>query len=390
MAIATGQRTTTNELAAQRYIDIKSEILLLEPESQPLTVITNKIGQQGQSYAAKDPKFSWIEDHLFSRFDAADAAGYTSAVTTINVVTGTVFFVSALVAVPRTGEIMFVSSIATNALTVIRGYSGSTAAALVANEPLLVLGSAVEEGVASLTPRWENPTKIDNYTQIIKHSIEESNTARSSSNTTSPHDWVHQHKKTMIEHQKEKEYMALFGQPIETTGPAGKPLRTSGGALYFLSANRQAMGGTMTEPNLETWLRSMRRYGGRNRLALAGGLPLSVVNAFSIGRMKTTVGDTKYGVDITQWISGSGTLTFVYHPLLEGAIYGGYIIALDMSADIGYRYLNGEGPGPSRDTKVYPNRQAPDLDAQRDELITECGFQFPQKERHGVATGITG
>ncbi len=192
MAIATGQRTTGNIASSQRKIDMHKEILLLEPDAGPLVQISKSMSRN----RASDPLFSWHNDAAEQRFDAVNnGAGYNSSATSIVVDTGTAFAKHFLVYVPRTGELMQVDSVSTNTLTVDRGVGGSTAAALVDDDPLLIVGVAGEEGDASEAPRSENPTKVDNYTQIFKTSVQASATLLSSANESNPHDWRHQQKK---------------------------------------------------------------------------------------------------------------------------------------------------------------------------------------------------
>jgi hypothetical protein len=185
---------------------------------------------------------------------------------------------------------MYVEKVETNKITVKRGFAGTTAAALEDNDPLFVIGAVAEEGDTSFAARSANPTKVTNYTQIWRTSIDESESMLSSDNQTTPHDWVYQHKKKMIEHLKDLEHAALFGSKGKTTGTNGRRVSTSGGALSFLTANNQDMGGTMTEAELESWVRSITRYGSKTKTVLAARLPLSVINAFATGKLSDDSG----------------------------------------------------------------------------------------------------
>lgn len=394
MTVIAGQRQTNDVAPFQRAIDIQKEILLLEPESAPLTVLTKRWDNAGNVKPCDDYEYSWVEDERDVRFDAVNkGAGYNNAATEIDVDTGEVFYGAALVRVPRTGEIMYVSSVATNTLTVKRGQAGTTAAALVDNDPLFVIGAVAEEGDRSFQARSKNPTKITNFTQIFRTSIEASGSALSSSNMTEPHQWVHDHKKKMIEHRLDIEHAGLFGSKGETTGPNGGRLTTSAGALAFLTENNQDAGGTLTEAEWESWVRALCRYGNK-KTVLCSALVLSVVNNFAVGRLQTIQADkdTTYGLAITKYICAHGEINLVKHNLLEGAVWGGYAIALDMGkAAPGYRYLGGKNaPKGPRDTKVLTGRAENDRDGEKDEILTECGFEFKQVKTGGVLTGVTG
>src|SRR6478609_3046782 len=394
MTVVAGQRQTADLASFQRAIDLSKEIVLLEPDSAPLTVLTKRWEGAGNVKSCDDYEYSWVEDERDVRFDAVNkGAGYNSAATEIEVDTGEVFYGAALVRVPRTGEIMYVSSVATNTLTVKRGQAGTSAAALVDNDPLFVIGAVAEEGDRSFEARSKNPTKITNYTQIFRTSIEASGSSRSSANMTDPHDWARQHRKNIMEHRLDIEHAALFGSKGTTTGPNGGRLTTSAGALAFLTENNQDAGGTLTEAEWESWVRAICRYGNK-KTAFVSPLVLSVINNFAVGRLQTIQADSDktYGLAITNYVCAHGQITLVKHNLLEGAVWGGYAIAIDMGqAAPGYRYLGGKNaPGGPRDTKVLLNRQENDRDGQKDEILTECGFEYKQVKTAGVLTGVKG
>lgn len=387
MAVQQGQRTTASVASSQRVIDLQKEILLLEPSEAPLTVLSQRTKKGTLREKCSDVQFSWHNDVGETRFGAINnGAGYTSGATSLVVADGTLFAVNDVVVVPRTGEQLLITNVVTNTLTATRAWGTTTAAALVDTDPLLIIGTSQVEGATTPEARTENPTKVDNYTQIYRESVKATGSWLSSSNMSSPHDWPYQHKKKGIEHLKEIEYGGLFGSPKSGTQ------RSTGGLLNYLTFNAQDMGGTMTESELETWLRTLSRYSSGTITVFAAALPISVINNFAVGRLQTHSKDTTYGIATQEYISAHGTLQLVKHKLLEGAIYGGYMIGVDLKSDntIKYRYLNGDGPGPSRDTKLLTSVEPQGTDGQTDEWLTEQGWQVGRPRTGGVATGITG
>lgn len=392
MAVVTSQRTTGNVLSSQRVIDLANPILLLEPDAAPITVILKSINSMGSRARATDVKFSWHVDQLETRFDAVNnGAGYASNATSVVVDNGELFAAEDLVRVPRTGEVMSVTSISTNTLTVVRAFGSSTAAALVDDDPLYIIGTAAEEGDTSQAPRSANPTKYDNYTEIFKHSIAATASWLTSSNESSPHDWPHQVKKNMIEHLRDIEGAFLFGSPGTSTGADGGPRRSTGGFLHYYTSNNQAAGGTLDEAEWETFLRTITRYGSKKKTVFVSRLVASVLNNYAASKLQTRVEGNTYGVDVTQFQSVHGRVNIVVHDMLEGTVWGGYALALDFNnGNIKYRYLDGDGPGEARDTKVYTSREENDRDGRRDEIITEAGLQPGEPRTGGLLTGVTG
>jgi hypothetical protein len=392
MPTITGQRTTGNVAPVQRYIDIAPDILSLEPEATPLTVITKRMKDGGNVKSAGDFEYSWVESERDVRFDAINkSGGYEATTEELIVDTEDVFAVGQLLTVPRTGEIMYVTGLpGSSKIKVTRGYSGTTKAALNDNDPIFVIGRVAEEGDTSFSGRSKGPTKITNYTEIFRTSIEATGSWMSSKNQTNPHDWVFQHKEKNREHLLDIEHAALFGRKATTTGTNGRRISTTGGVLSFLTENNQDAGGTLTEAEWESWVRAICRYGNQ-KTAFVSPLVLSVINNFAVGRLQTIQADKDktYGIAITKYISAHGEVNLVKHNLLEGATWGGMAIAVDYGkAAPGYRFLGG-GPGGGRDTKLLTNRQENDRDGQKDEILTECGFEFPQVKHGGVLTGVT-
>jgi hypothetical protein len=388
MATFTGQRHSGNIAPSQRVIDMDKSIHLLEPSAAPLTVFLNRLSKKSP---ASDSTFKWHEDELETRFDAVNnGGGYNSSAGTITVDTSSVFPAQSLVRVTRTGEILYVSDVSGDDLEVERGFGDSSAAAINDDDELFLIGYAAREGDTSVEPRSANPVPRTNYTQIFKRTVEQSGTLLSSSNESNPHDWPYQLKKAGIEHQKDKEHAFLFGSPGEETVD-GKPVRTTGGVLHYATSNNQDAGGTWTEAENETFMRTVFRHGSSSKVLFASPLLVSVINNYSLSKVQTSVGDTIYGVKVMSYVSAHGELKIVKHNLLEGAVWGGYGIVVDFGDDaLKYRYLNGSGPGGSRDTKLLTDREENDRDGKRSEYLTEAGLQVGNSERHGVITGVTG
>lgn len=392
MANVAGQRTTQNVASSQRVIDLRKQILLLDPSETPFTVISQQTKGGSLRAAATDTTYSWHNDELVTRFDAVNNAGnITSSDTTIEVDTGSLFHGEDIVLNPRTGEQIRVVSEASNIITVERGWGATTGTAMNDDDPLLIIGSAAVEGETSKSSVTQNPAKVSNYTQIFRSPVEASGTWLTASNESSPHDWPYQHKKKAIEHLIDIELSGLFGTPSDGAQ------RTTGGLLNFLTSNNQAAGGTLTEAELETFVRTIAgpRGGNANLTLFAAPLVVSVINDFAVGRLHVqqgNAGNSTYGLNVMEYVSAFGTVKLVSHPLLTGAVYGGYAIAVDFKTDgtVRYRYLDGDGPGPSRDTKLLTNRQENDRDGLKDEWLTEAGWEVGLPKRHGVLTGVTG
>lgn len=386
MASVTGARGTGNISSDQRSIDMGQRITLLEPDASPLTVLSKRINTE----RAIDPKFNWLEDARDPRFSATSGA-VTNVATTVPVTAGqgSYFAQYDLVQNTRTGEIFRVTAVAADNLTVVRGVgAGGTGVAMNSADELLLLSSAQPEGDTSKPSRTSNPAKQTNYTEIFRTPWELTGTNRRSTSQVTPSDWNLQAQKKGIEHAVSIEYALLFGKPSEDLTGA-QPLRTTGGALYYIVSNTTAVGGTLTEATFNTALRKGFRFsqGNRRKVLLASGIVLQAVNQFAQNKLQIHQGDSTYGLSVMTYITPFGTIDMIVHWLLEGAVYGGYAIGLDLDQIAWKPLISDEESG---ETHVRTNIQAPDADTRKDEYLTEGGEKFGLEKMHFVLTGVTG
>lgn len=376
MADITGARGTLNIAQQQREIDMSKSIALLEPNLNPLQVLTRKL----DAVPTGSPKFSWLEDEGEARFDSFTAIAAAEA-TTVTVANGTKFAEHYVIQNTATQENMLVTGVAGNVLTVERG-KGGAAAAVAAGQEILIIGVHQPEGDSSRPARSSNPAEVFNFTGITRTPFESTGTLLASSFQHNPADWPHQARKAGIEHGKDLEYEKLFGKKFEdNTG--SQPRRGTGGVLSFIQTNQTDAAGGLTQAEFNIGMRAQGRYSGyKSKLGLGSPIAVSELNDFPLGKLTWEQSERTFGINIAQFVTPFGILNLVTHWLLEGARYGGYLIVLDMD-EVKRRTLRG------RDTHIRTNIQAPDVDGRKDEYLTEDGLEFGQERKHALFTGIT-
>jgi hypothetical protein len=381
VATVTGAMTTTNVLSDQLAIDLGDRISLIEPSAQPLSVFSRAANKQ-RTVATK---FSWLEDQSKARF-GTQSGGATSGATTVAVSTGqgANYQQWDQVLNTRTGEQFRVDGVSGDTLTVTRGI-GSTAAAMLNGDEFYLIGTAQPENDTSKPPRSDVPSKVTNNTQIFRTPFEMSGSLQASSFQVSPDEWPRQARNKGIEHAKDIELSLLLGRKSATT-PGASEDRTTGGVLSFITSNQTDAGGDLSEAEFNAAMLQAFRYGSPSKLAIASGVGVSALNKFPASKQQTRNDETTYGMNVTNYTSPFGSINLVYHKLLEGTKYGGYIILVDMD-EVAYRYLANDQV--SRDTKVLPNRQPNDQDGTKSEYLSECGLMFGLQRTHAVITGIT-
>jgi hypothetical protein len=373
-----GTRGTEQLAPEQKYIEMSDKIKMLVPDETPFTTFLQALSKQRTGW----PEFKALEDDVLPRFDAVVGAGGTAV--TFNVATGTKFRPADIVIATRTNEQIRIESVAGNAVTTTRG---ATPVALIDGDEILIAGSAQPEGDLSRVPVSVNPTPVLNYTQILRRSWELTGTAYSSENETDPHDWDFQAAKVGIEHKRDIERTLLFGVPSKVTASNGQPMRTTGGLFYWIKSNQMDAAGGFSEEEFNTWSRTIFKYGAKRKVLMGSPLATSVLNTFPMGKVRIGQTEKKYGISVTTYVSAFGELGLVTNWELEGAKYGGVLVAYDQS-NLHYRFL--QNSKANRDSHINTSIQAPDADTRRDEWLTEMGLEVNLEKTAGIVTGITG
>ncbi|KJS23143.1 MAG: hypothetical protein VR72_02970 [Clostridiaceae bacterium BRH_c20a] len=374
----------TNEiLAARLRIDMSEKIAELEPDKNPLTVLTKKMKR---TRTVHNPKFNWLEQELGARWDAINnGAGYLDSDTKIVVDNGAYFRVNDVVKVPRTGETLLVQAIDpdgdnANELQIKRSLGTVAAAALVDNDPMVIIGNLNKEGGKLRSILTREPVEKYNYTQILRTPVGVTRTLEATK-TYGPKPMSWYRHIDGINHAVDLERAMWFGErALETED--GKPKRAMGGILEFANENVfDVSSSTLTEQSFIEWLEDVFRYGSKEKILFSAARLCTHIDLWSLGKLKTMSKDKTYGVGIKEYVSSHGTLYVVKHHLFEGAVYGGMGVVLDMD-NVAYCPLDGA------DTKLLTNRQDNDEDGQKDEYLTEAGLEVRLPKTHATIKGV--
>lgn len=363
--------------AKRIVVDMANEIAFLEPSATPLVVLTKRMN----TMACSNPKFEWMDNNTDVRWAAHAAATATTTATTINVAAGKgqYFGVGDLVKVPSSGEVMKVTAVSTDALTVTRAIGSTVAAVIGTSENLLIIGNASMQGSGAPAEKVIGVTPFYNYTQIFKTAFSVTNTLEATK-LYGMKELARLRKNNGIVHAKSMEYAFLFGEKnIVTSG--SQPETYVGGLFEFLKTNannKSVTKASATEADLMTFCQNVFTYGGDSRVCLTSPDILAWIAGLASPKLQLMQGDkdSTYGLNITKYLTPFGVLNLVMHPLLVNG-YSGHLIAIS-EEDLYYRPLAG------RDTKLMTNIQAPDEDGQRDQYITEAGMELRLPLKHGI------
>ncbi|NOJ71412.1 SU10 major capsid protein [Paenibacillus alvei] len=150
---------------------VVDEILLLNPYQTPM------LNLLGFSNPVISTTHTWYEDEMFATKSKVTAAVSDVAATEIKVAETEPFRDGAIVRVNE--EHMLVNKVdeATKTLTVVRGYGGSSAAAITKDSEIEFLFVRGEEGADARDPRYKPRKKVENMTQIFDDSVKVTGTA---------------------------------------------------------------------------------------------------------------------------------------------------------------------------------------------------------------------
>lgn len=223
--------TTLPELAE----DISDLIGIISPYETPLLDVL------GDSLrAATSTHHEWLEDTLLPNKDAINDSTYTdpAADTDFVVDNGSRFRVGDQIQVEGSEELMLVTAINTDTLTVIRGHGGTTAESLVDNQVINILGNAALEGADKPTARFTSRNRSGNYTQIFTSAVEVSGTDMAASQLGLADEMDYQKQERLRELLRDLENTVLNGgQPTSNPEGSGSVRRSMKGIIQHLSTN---------------------------------------------------------------------------------------------------------------------------------------------------------
>ena len=408
-----GLRDTSDFVTDEREGAWRKGILHLFPNGNvPLTALTNKMKKR----SVTDPQFNWWEKVRDSRRLKLNASTGTLTTTTTlfkfatgedatGYKDGDCFYVEA------TGEIVIINGDPSTALscTMTRGAQGSTAAAYTAGAAslspnLMYLGSMNEEGSLAPTGISGIPTKVYNYTQIFRDTLEMTRTASKTKLRTG--DQIKEAKReTLEQHAQGMERAFFFNGRVETT-KNGKPMRSAGGVYYYVNAYNSASNiknaltdyaSGVTMKGLEEYLRLIFEYGSSEKLAFCGNIALKTIQ--QIVRLNSSMqifsGIKEFGMNVMRLETPFGTLVLKNHPMFNEVTGGltatssnyygmnAWMFVLDMT-NIGYTYLEGS------DTKYQTDLQVSGMDGLQSGFITEAGLEVQHPRTHFIIKNLVG
>jgi len=305
--------TTLPELAE----DVSDLIGIVSPYEAPLL---DALGDPMRE--ARSTYHEWLEDELLPNKDAIDDGTFTdpAADTSFVVDHGSRFRVGDQIQVEGSEELMLVTDVTDNTLTVVRGYGGTTAEDLADNLVVNILGNAALEGGDKPSARFTNRARCGNYTQIFTAAVEVSGTDLAASQLGLADEMDYQKQERLRELIRDLENTVINGgQPTSNPQGSDSVRRSMKGIIQHLSSNVFHTGDsgfpTGTDLNEEKLNYVLRRIwessNGNVDLIVVGGFQKRKINAFTASSRSYTAGDTTFTDMINIYESDFGVCRIV-------------------------------------------------------------------------------
>ncbi|MBN2315456.1 MAG: DUF5309 family protein [Sedimentisphaerales bacterium] len=305
--------TTLPELAE----DVSDLIGIISPYETPLL---DALGDSLRE--ATSTHHEWLEDELLPNKDAINDDTYTdpSADTDFVVDHGSRFRIGDQIQVEGSEELMLVTGISTNTLTVVRGYAGTTPENLADNQVINILGNAALEGADKPSARFTNRSRCGNYTQIFTATVEVSGTDMAASQLGLADELDYQKQERLREMIRDLENTVINGG-LPTSNPegSGSVRRSMKGIVQHLATNIFHTGdsgfptGTnLDEAKINYVLRQIwENSSGNVDLIVVGGFQKRKINAFSSDSRTYGANDTTFTDMISIYESDFGVCRII-------------------------------------------------------------------------------
>jgi hypothetical protein len=379
----TGKATYSAGVALPELAEDVSDLVhIISPHDTPvLDVLGDPL------HEATSPRHEWLEDELLPNKDAIDDATWANPLTDTSFVVdhGSRFHVGDQIQVQGSEELMLVTQVEDNTLTVVRGYAGTTAEGLSDNQVLHILGNAALEGADKPAAGFTNRVRQANYTQIFTAAVEVSGSDLAARQLGLSDEMEHQKLARLRELLRDLENTVLNGGQ-RTSDPQGSSTarRTMKGILQHLATNVFRTGDSgfpagndLDEAKLNYALRRIwENSSARIDLIVVGGFQKRRINTFCSDSRRYAPADTTFRDRISEYESDFGICRIVTTRWLPQDV----VLLLD-SSRISVLPLSG------RSFHFKPLASGGDYEC--GELIGEYTLELRNEAAHGVIRDLS-
>ena len=297
--------------------DVSDLISIISPYETPLLDVLGDAIRE-----ARSTHHEWLEDELLPNKDSISDASISDpdGDTEFDVADGTRFRVGDQIQVESSEELMLVTGINGNTLTVVRGYASTTAEDIVDGQAVNILGNASLEGADKPTARFTSRSRCGNYTQIFTASVEVSGTDLAASQLGLADEMDYQKQERLRELIRDLENTVINGGQVASNPQgSGSVRRTMRGIVQHLASQVYHVGDSgfptgsdLNEAKINYVLRNIwESSSGNVDLIVVGGFQKRKINTFTAESRTYGASDTRFTDMINIYESDFGVCRIV-------------------------------------------------------------------------------
>ena len=291
-----------------------------------------------------------------------------------------------------TGEDMYVTDQDGNKLTVVRGFAGTEAKAVTADDEFVLLAQATPEASYLPPPKFFHTTFQKNFIQKIVSTteIDEDALKEKTVDGYKPEQYIRE--RSLDDHAMQVERALMFGKASENIirdqDGQDKKLYTTDGLMAQIKTNRiNISNGEVSLSAINTALstiqeRTVKGHSNNGHIAFVSHAFLHRLNDMVSDKAHYNIsyGEAQYGIKIMRMETGSGTVNFVGYKLFdELAAYRGTAVVFNPTL-INTVYFE----------KTNVRKFSPIKFVVMNALVTQVGLRVRQERCHGIITGLMG
>lgn len=304
-----------NDLIGKKE-SVVDEYLLLNPLQTPM------INLLGFGNAVTNVEHVWFEDEMFATEGKVKTAALIDA-TDIAVVDTEPFRVGQVVKIGE--ELLLVTAVPTGKITVVRGYAGTTAAAVAVGAVIEVMFVEGVEGADAREARYKPRKRVSNITQIFDETVELTGTAMAVAQFGVDNEYEKEKQKKQLELALQLEKAVINGIRYEQG-----TRRMMRGIRSFIETNVVAAGNkALTDAHLVDAFRLIFEKGGfnggGNYKIVVGATQKIAISNFDKANIRLTRQDNMRGQVVDHYVSDFGAAEIV----LNSNLPAGEILVID-------------------------------------------------------------
>lgn len=313
MSLATAAPTASFDQSAGEFLDLSNELASIIRSDNTALLSRISMGE-----AAIETSHYWMEDQLNPNTAAEVGTGIDASITSVVVASGqgTRFKIGTLFKDNTSGktEVMQVTAVSTDTLTIVRGYGSTTGETHAASFPILIIAHTNQESQDAPADESRIRTKVGNYTQIYSRGVNISYTLRAVKQAGVADEFAYQTAQRMKEIMREMDNTLINGIKSADAG-SDTSYRSSAGMIEMTSqvgGNYSTTAEALAPSVVNAGVKLIWDDGGSPDFILVGGKQKRAISAFDQAYRRKDYNSTDAGYVVDKFTSDLGYVLNVW------------------------------------------------------------------------------